>query len=111
MHVPLQITLRNLRQSDALEERIRRKTSKLEALGHRVQSLAVTIEQGPRGQRNGREYAVRLDVRVPGHEIVVNREHDEDLNAALRDAFDAATRQLDSTARIERGEVKTRSTT
>lgn len=106
MLVPLQITLHNVRQSDALEERIRRKAEKLEAFGHRIQNLAVTIEQGPRGQRTGREYAVRLDVRVPGHEIVVNREHDEELNVALRDAFDAAKRQLDDLARIERGEVK-----
>ena len=39
-------------------------------------------------------------------EIVATREHDEDVYLALRDAFDAAKRQLEDAARELRGEVK-----
>ena len=39
MQVPLQITLRNIPHSDALEERIRRKVSKLEPLNLRITSF------------------------------------------------------------------------
>jgi ribosomal subunit interface protein len=108
MQVPLQLTLRNLSHSDALEQRIRQKIDKLEALSHRITSFAVTVESRHRHQQQGREFAVSLDVRLPGREIVVNREHDEDVYVALRDAFDALRRQLDELARIQRGEVKSR---
>jgi hypothetical protein len=41
---------------------------------------------------------------VPGSEIVVNRDQDEDLYVALRDAFDAARRQLEDYGRTQRGD-------
>jgi len=44
--------------------------------------------------------------KVPGSEIAVTREHDEDVQVALRDAFDAARRQLEDYAREKRGDVK-----
>jgi hypothetical protein len=45
---------------------------------------------------------------VPGREIVVNHEHDEDIYVALRDAFNAAKRQLEDYAQIRRGETRSR---
>jgi hypothetical protein len=36
---------------------------------------------------------------VPGSEIVVDRQENEDVYVALRDAFDAAKRQLEDYAR------------
>jgi ribosome-associated translation inhibitor RaiA len=51
---------------------------------------------------------VRIDVTVPGREIVINHDHDEDVYVALRDAFDAARRQLEDYARIRRGETRDR---
>ena len=39
-----------------------------------------------------------LRVRVPDHEIVVNRDHAEDPYVALRDAFDVASRRLEDLA-------------
>ena len=38
--------------------------------------------------------------------IVVNREADEDVYVALRDAFDAAGRQIEDSIRRMRGDVK-----
>jgi len=50
---------------------------------------------------------VRIDIGVPGNEIVVNRDNHEDVYVALRDAFDAAKRQLDDYSRRLRRETKT----
>lgn len=50
---------------------------------------------------------MRVDVTVPGGEIVVKREPNEDIYVSIRDAFDAAQRQLKSRAKVRRGEVKT----
>jgi hypothetical protein len=38
---------------------------------------------------------------------VVNRDRDEDVYVALRNAFDAAKRQLEDYVRLLRGDVKT----
>jgi ribosomal subunit interface protein len=106
MQVPLQITLRNLPASPALTERIRAKVEKLEAMGRRIVSCSVTVDARHRHQHQGREFTVRVDLRVPGHEIVVTRDHHEDVYVALRDAFDIAVRETEEQTRIVRGEVK-----
>jgi cold shock CspA family protein len=49
---------------------------------------------------------VKVDLRVPGREIVASADHGEDVYVALRDAFDAAKRQLEETVRVRRGDVK-----
>ena len=43
---------------------------------------------------------------VPGHELIVNRDHDEDVYVALRDAFASVTRRLEDVARRQHGQVK-----
>ena len=95
MQTPLQITIRGIPPSDALDLRIREKAGKLEEFHPRITSCRVTIEEINKHQQQGREFQVGIDVRVPGKEIVVNRAHDEDVYVALRDAFDAAKRQID----------------
>jgi len=103
MQVPLQITLRNLPHSPALEELIRRKAEKLDAFRPGITSCVVTVDAPHRHQRQGREFAVRIDLHVPGRDIVITREHDEDVYVALREAFDVAVRQIDEHARVLRG--------
>lgn len=46
------------------------------------------VELAGRRKRKGKEFAVRIDLKVPGGELPVAREH-EDPQIALRDAFDA----------------------
>lgn len=60
---------------------------------------ATLEEREPRAHER-RRYNARLDVAVAGHSFVINREHDDDPAVALRDAFAAASRQLD---RFEHG--------
>lgn len=106
MQVPLKITMRHMPQSEALETAIRRKAGKLEVFHPNVTGCHVVVEEQRRHHQQGRWFNVRLEVRLPGHEIVVNREHDEDPSVALRDAFDAAARQVEDVARMHRGDVK-----
>ncbi len=40
-------------------------------------------------KHQGRPYAVRVDVTLPGQELCVDRVQDEDVYVALRDAFEA----------------------
>lgn len=95
MRLPLQITVRDFPQSEALEARIREKAAKLEAIHPRMTSCRVTVEELRKHHQQGRHFQVSVDVRLPGREIVVNNAHDEDVYVALRDAFDSAKRQLE----------------
>ena len=106
MQIPLQISLHGIAHSNALYEAIRQKAAKLERYYDHIMSCRVVLELAGRHQRKGKQYAVRIDLKVPGGELAVTREHDADLQVALRDAFDAARRQLEDYARGQRGDVK-----
>jgi len=106
MQVPLQITLRHMPASEALEARIRDQATKLEAFHPQVISCRVTVEELDKHQHQGRQFQVRIDAHVPGREIVASRDHHEDVYVALRDAFAAVTRQLEEDVRVRRGDVK-----
>ena len=106
MQIPLQITIRDVSHSGELEEHIRDKAKKLEEFFDHITSCHVTVEMPHKHHRQGRQYNVRLDISVPSHEIVVNRDQHEDVYVALRDAFDAAKRQLEDYVRRLRGDVK-----
>ncbi|MDH4192495.1 MAG: HPF/RaiA family ribosome-associated protein [Betaproteobacteria bacterium] len=106
MQVPLQITFHDLPPSNALEARIREKAGRLDTFHPRIMSCRVVIEARDRHRQQGKQYTARIDVRVPRHEVVINRDHDEDVFVAVRDGFDAMTRRLEDVVRIERGDVK-----
>ncbi|HWQ40362.1 MAG TPA: ribosome-associated translation inhibitor RaiA [Burkholderiales bacterium] len=106
MQTPVQITFRDIPRSEALEAHIRQKAGKLEEFHSRITSCRVTVEELSKHHHQGRQFRVRIDVRVPGKEIVANRDHHEDVYVALRDAFDAVKRQLEDAAREMRGDVK-----
>jgi len=107
MQVPLQITVRDMAHSDALDARIREKAAKLSEFDPNITSCRVTVEESRKHHRQGRHFQVAVDVRVPGKELVANRSHDEDVYVALRDAFDAMKRQVEENLRVKRGFVKT----
>jgi ribosomal subunit interface protein len=110
VQIPLKITMRHMAQSEALEARIRRNAAKLEEFHPNVTGCQVVVEEQRRHPQQGHWFNVRIAVRVPSHEIVVNRDHDEDVYVALRDAFAAVTRRLEDVARIHRGDVKAHAT-
>jgi len=106
MQIPLQVSFHGIAHSEALYGAIRKKAQELERFYDRIVSCRVVLELAARHQRKGKPYTARIDLKVPGGEIAVTHEHDEDLQVALRDAFDAARRRLEDYARTQRGDVK-----
>ena len=107
MKVPMTITFRNVAPSPAIEADIHEKAAKLEEFFDRITSARVMVETPHRRHRQGKLFHVRIDLRVPGREIVVSREpaaHHayEDVYVAIRDAFDDAKRQLQDYAKVIR---------
>jgi ribosomal subunit interface protein len=94
------IAFKNMERSEAVESRIRSKTEKLGRLEQRITSCRVVVEAPHHHQTQGNLYDVRIDIHVPGGEILVNREGGKqdpahsDVYVAIRDAFDAAVRRL-----------------
>ena len=110
MAVRLQITVRDMPHSEALESRIRLKVAALDRLHGRMVACHVILEAPHHHQHRGAHYCVRLDITLPRGEIVVNRDHAEDPYVALRDAFMAARRQLIEHFGRRRGADKLRRT-
>ena len=135
MKIPLQITFRNMPSSPAIENNVREKAAKLDELYPDIVSCRVIVEAPHRHHHKGKAYLTRIDLTVPGGELVVNRapnrlaaaklndseesEKDitevhepskhaahEDVYVAIRDAFNAAARKLQDHARRRRGKVK-----
>ena len=111
MQLPLQITFRGFPHSDAVEANIREKANKLDQFYSRIMNCRVMVEARHRHHHQGNLYHVRIELTVPGKELVVSRErHDEqaheDIYVAIRDAFDDAKRLLEDHARRQRGDVK-----
>lgn len=107
MQIPMQITIRDVPHSDAVEANVRQKAEKLEEFYNHIMSCRVVVEMPHKHTHQGRQYNVRIDIGVPGREIVVTRDHSEDVYVAIRDAFDAAKRQLEEHVRIVRRDTKT----
>jgi ribosomal subunit interface protein len=99
--------------SPAIEARVRKKAAKLERFHDRIIGCTVVVEAPHRHHHKGKLYSVRVDISVPGKDVIVDRakplDHaHEDVYVAIRDAFNAAARRLEDHARKRRGEVKTR---
>jgi len=107
MKIPIQITFRNMPHSDAIETKISQKAAKLDKYYDRIMSCRVVVEESQRRQHQGKLFSVKIDITVPGKEIAVTREENEDPYVAVRDAFNTAARWLEEHARRKRGEVKT----
>jgi ribosomal subunit interface protein len=110
MQKPLQITVRGMEHSAALDAQIREKASKLEEFYPHMIGCHVTVEKPHHHHHQGGQFEVRIDAHLPGRgEVVVNRQHAEDIHVALRDAFDAAGRKLEEYVRLQRGDTKVHS--
>jgi len=94
MKIPLQITLRNIAKSAAVEADIRKRAAKLNRYHRDIVSCRVVVEIPSRHRQQRKEFVVSLDIKVPGSEIVINHDHHFDLYTALNEAFHAAQRRL-----------------
>ena len=125
----MQLTFRNVKPSAAVAARVQAEAKKLERFCQRIIRCRVVIEAPHRHHRRGETFQVRIDVAVPGGEIMIRHapsfshqaaqaeagrwaKHLElgtphkDMYLAVRDAFRAARRRLEDYARRLRGDVK-----
>lgn len=109
MQIPVQVAFHGLPTSEAVEAACHEEAAKLERFCDRITSCRIVVAEPHRNHRKGNLYEVRLDITVPGSEIVVNREHhqpQEDVFMAIRDAFGTAKRQLEEYVQRLRHQVK-----
>jgi ribosomal subunit interface protein len=107
MQVPLELSARAIELDSAIEADLRRRAAKLERYYDRITSCRIAVERPTGNHHNeGGPYRVRIDITVPGSELVASKEG-EDLNTTVRDAFKAAERQVEEFSQRRRGDVKT----
>jgi len=111
MQIPLTVSFRNMGHSDRIESEIQKRVEKLEELSKDIISCRVVVELPHKHHRQGNQYLLRIDLSLPEKEIIVNKEsagnaEAEDFQAVLRDAFDAAKRQLHDYNEKRRKKVK-----
>jgi hypothetical protein len=105
MHEHLQITFRGVSPSPAVEALIQERAERLAHANDLIHRCHVVLEQPHRHQHKGRPFNVRLDITTPFGEVVVTRALEDShrhqpLQTLIRDAFDAAARQIEE--RMER---------
>jgi cold shock CspA family protein len=112
MKLPLQVSFHNLERVEAIEDRILEEAAQLDEFCDRIMSCRVVVDVPHRHHLVGNVYQVRLDIKVPGEEIAIVQEpaqHDpfyENINVAIRDAFNSAARKLQDYVRRQRQDVK-----
>jgi cold shock CspA family protein/ribosome-associated translation inhibitor RaiA len=124
------ITFRGVERTPALEAEVMTRLGKLETYYQGIMGCRVLVELVQRHHEAGNRYHVRIDLTVPGEEIVVAHEASlratsRDVEAekitrlaepdperkharvAIREAFDIARRRLQDYARRQRGAIRT----
>ncbi|MEX1229608.1 MAG: HPF/RaiA family ribosome-associated protein [Planctomycetaceae bacterium] len=115
MQVPLELSFRNMEHSPEIEADVRNRADKLNEFYDRITACRVVVEAPHQHHQKGNIYHVRIYLSLPQHDIAVDRDPEEhqahqDVHVAIRDAFDAARRQLQDAARKLRGDIKSHDT-
>lgn len=113
MQIPLELSYRHLEPSASIDSFIRERVDRLDRPAARLTSCRVMCEMPHRSQNRGNLYHIRIDLTLPGGEIVVDRnppahQAHEELGQAVGEAFDEAERRLNRFLDLQRGDVKRR---
>jgi ribosome-associated translation inhibitor RaiA len=113
MKVPLELNLKDIKNREAIESLIREKVEKLDRMCDRIISCHVAVESIHNARHNGHSYHLRIDLQIPPHHhIVVKRDpqkgavQEELLTTVIREAFEAAWRQIQEVKDRHRNKVK-----
>lgn len=103
----LQIVTHDIALAPNTEADIRRRVALLSHAYGRILGCRVRVDLPQHRRRvDAARYRVRIDLTVPGGELVVNQQPRQDLETALDGAFQAMRRRLQDYARRQRGAVK-----
>ena len=113
MTIPVQITFRHMDSSPAVETRVRELANHLGVFSDRILGCRVVLDSPHRHHHQGKVFNVKVQLALPGEDVVVDmerpdRDGHEDVYVVLRDAFDAAERQLKQRMASLRGEERLR---
>ena len=114
MQVPLEIAFHNVEKSEWVEAQIRERAAKLDRIYGRLTACRVRVEPADSERAPEKLINVRIELSVPGKTLIVTQaphraeERYRDVNhrQVIRDAFDAAERQLKAFKEQISGEVK-----
>lgn len=106
MQIPPIVQARDLDLPPSVGAQVHEQALALERFFSPIIRCRVTLEGPGKRHRRGGPYEARIDLRVPGGDLLVERQRAEELQAAIHQAFNAARRQLEDYARRQRGEVK-----
>lgn len=104
MDRPLEIAFHNLDSTPWVEQEIRDRVDRLAARDRRLTGCRVSVERRHNQHRTGNLVEVHIVLSVPGRDLAVSREPQRakardanpDIRGSIRNAFDAAERQLES---------------
>lgn len=101
MDVNLEIAFHNMDTSPSLESLIAERVNRLKQRFSRLVGVRVAVEKQMAQHRTGNVFDVHVELMVPGTDLVVSRPakvqkrySNPDAATSVRDAFDAAERQL-----------------
>ena len=111
MQQPIQVTFKNISESDSLKSLILQHAEELEHYYDRITHCRVLVESPHKHHQKGNLFHVTIHLGLPGKTLVVNRNPDNhtahrDCYLAIRDAFHEMRRQLQDFIRIQREPVK-----
>jgi hypothetical protein len=115
MQIPLEIAFHNVEKSEWVENQIRERAAKLDRIYGRLTACRVRVEPADTDRMPEKLITLHIELSVPGKNLVVTqaphrvneRYHDPNHRQVIRDAFDAAERQLRAFKDQISGEVKT----
>jgi len=104
-----------MESSTAVETRVRELADHLGVFSDKITSCRVVLDSPHRHSHQGKVFNIKVQLALPGEDVVVDmerpqRDGHEDVYVVLRDAFDAAKRQLQQRMSSLRGDVKRRET-
>lgn len=111
MQTPIEIAFKHVEPTDEIKALISERAARLDKFHDGITSCHVYIRAPHQNQKTGNLYEVTIEVRIPGQELVVRRDQDDQperahLKVAIRDAFDAMQEELKSATRKLQGDVK-----
>lgn len=109
MATQVQLTFRDFASSPAITEHVNRRAAKLETYTDRLMTCHVVVEQPHRHSRHGHNFHVRIDMHMPGKELVVSKTSADstmDLHVTLDEAFGEAERVLEDHVKSQRDRVR-----